>query len=481
MRYEAPESLEGAVALLAGATGETRVLAGGTDLLVQMRADVVDPELIVDIKKIPETRAVTEEKGGWRIGAAVTGAELKEHARLKKAWPGVVEAANLIGSTQVQGRATLGGNLCNGSPAADSVPALIAAGAVATLAGPKGKRDLPVEDVMLGPRKLALTRGEIVVSFLLPPRPPRSSDAYLRFIPRTEMDIAVVGAGVSLTLDGGGTITAARVSLGAVAARVLLVSEAAQAIIGSRLDRAAQDRLEFAFTHTHAYGETYWSFVNGQHTHDGGTHQSAFREGLLKAVKKFDPDQGVKFISYAVWWVRQAIFHALSEHARVFRLPQKLSGQVSKVETARARLARELERPPTTEELAQKTDLTTEQVESLLLAAGDDVSLSAAVGEDGNMELGDTLEQDTIPSVELEMIRSSFEQRIQAMVGDLEEKEREVIRMRFGLDGEEPRTLQEIGEALGLSRERIRQIESKAKEKLRRSREAQGLRGQGAI
>ena len=246
MRYEAPESVEGAVALLSAATGEARVLAGGTDLLVQMRADVVDPDLIVDIKKIAETRAVTEEKGGWRIGAAVTGAELKEHAKLKKAWPGVVEAANLIGSTQVQGRATLGGNLCNGSPAADSVPALIAAGAVATLAGPQGRRDLPVEDVMLGPRKLALKKGEIVVSFLLPPRPPRSADAYLRFIPRTEMDIAVVGAGVSLMLDGAGTISAARVSLGAVAARVLLVQEAAQAIVGSRLDLAAQQRLEAA-------------------------------------------------------------------------------------------------------------------------------------------------------------------------------------------------------------------------------------------
>ena len=126
-----------------------------------MRADVVDPDLIVDIKKIAETRAITEEKGGWRIGAAVTGAELKEHPRLKQVWPGVIEAANLIGSTQVQGRATLGGNLCNGSPAADSVPALIAAGAVATLAGPQGRRDLPVEDVMLGPRKLALGKGEI--------------------------------------------------------------------------------------------------------------------------------------------------------------------------------------------------------------------------------------------------------------------------------------------------------------------------------
>jgi carbon-monoxide dehydrogenase medium subunit len=246
MRYEAPESMEGAVALLAGAKGDARVLAGGTDLLVQIRADILDPELIVDIKRIPETRTVTEENGGWRIGAAVTGAELKEHARLKQVWPGVVEAANLIGSTQVQGRATLGGNLCNGSPAADSVPALIAAGAVATLVGPKGRRDLPVEEVMLGPRKLALTKGEIVVSFLLPARPPRSGDAYLRFIPRTEMDIAVVGAGVNLSLDAGGIITAARVSLGAVAARVLLVAEAAQAIIGSRLDRAAQDRLEAA-------------------------------------------------------------------------------------------------------------------------------------------------------------------------------------------------------------------------------------------
>jgi RNA polymerase primary sigma factor len=199
--------------------------------------------------------------------------------------------------------------------------------------------------------------------------------------------------------------------------------------------------------------------------------------GLIEAAKRFDPDRNVKFISYAVWWVRQAIFHALSEHSRVFRLPQKLSGQVSRLSTAREKLKSELERAPTTEELAQHTKLTTEEVEQLLLAAGDDVSLSAAVGEDGNLELGDTLEQETIPSVEIEMIRTSFEQRIQSMVGDLDDKEREVIRMRFGLDGEEPRTLQEIGEAMGLSRERIRQIESRAKEKLRRSREAQGLRG----
>jgi aerobic carbon-monoxide dehydrogenase medium subunit len=246
MRYEAPDSLDGAVALLAKANGDARVLAGGTDLLVQMRSDVVDPELIVDIKKIAETRAVVEEAGGFRIGAAVTGAELKENARLKAVWPGVVEAANLIGSTQVQGRATLGGNLCNGSPAADSVPALIAAGAVASVVGPAGRREIPVEDVMIGPRQLSLARGEIIASFVLPPRPKRSGDAYLRFIPRTEMDIAVAGAGVNLTVDAGGVITAARVSLAAVAAKVLLVPEAARAIIGSRLDPPAQERLAAA-------------------------------------------------------------------------------------------------------------------------------------------------------------------------------------------------------------------------------------------
>src|SRR5262245_458248 len=246
MRYEAPESLDTAVALLAGAKGDARVLAGGTDLLVQMRSDVVEPELIVDIKKVPETRAIAKEKGGWRVGAAVTGAELREHSELRAAWPGVVEAANLIGSTQIQGRATMGGNLCNGSPAADSVPALIAAGAIAAVAGPKGRREIPVEDVMIGPRKLSITKGEILVSFFLPARPKGAADAYLRFIPRTEMDIAGVGAGVNLAIDGKGVVTAARVSLGAVAEKVLLVPAAAQAIIGSSLNQAAQQRLDAA-------------------------------------------------------------------------------------------------------------------------------------------------------------------------------------------------------------------------------------------
>jgi carbon-monoxide dehydrogenase medium subunit len=246
MRYEVPSTLDQAVALLAAETGEARVLAGGTDLLVQMKTDLIEPVLVVDIKGIPETRQIKEEGGGFRVGAAVTGAELKEHPRLKAVWPGVVEAANLIGSTQIQGRASMGGNLCNGSPAADSVPALIAAGAKASIVGPKGRRELAVEDVMLAPRKLALTKGEIVASFLLPPKPARTGEAYLRFIPRTEMDIAVVGCGVCLTLDSGGTCTAARVSLGAVAPRPLLVAAAAKALIGSKLDDAAMQRLDAA-------------------------------------------------------------------------------------------------------------------------------------------------------------------------------------------------------------------------------------------
>jgi aerobic carbon-monoxide dehydrogenase medium subunit len=246
MRYEAPETLDSAVALLAAEQGEARILAGGTDLLVQIKTDVIEPTLVVDIKRIAEMRQVSEEVGGFRVGAAVTGAELSEHAKLKKAWPGVVEAANLIGSTQIQGRATMGGNLGNGSPAADSVPALIAAAAKAVVVGPQGQREIAVEDVILGPRKLCLTKGEIITAFLLPPRRKHASDAYLRFIPRTEMDIAVVGCGISLALDDKGICVDARVSLGAVAERPLLVADAAKALIGSKIDAPALDKLATA-------------------------------------------------------------------------------------------------------------------------------------------------------------------------------------------------------------------------------------------
>jgi len=246
MRFEAPTTVNAAVKLLAGKAGVARVLAGGTDLLVQMRTDRVAPDLIVDLKRIPALRTITAKNGAFQIGAAVASAELGEHKALRKAWPGVVEAANLIGSHQIQSRATVVGNLCNASPAADSVPALVAAGASAVIAGPRGKRTVPVEKVATGPGKTSLKRGEMVEAILLPKRPPRSGDAYLRFIPRSEMDIAVVGAGVSLTLDAKGVCTAARVALGAVAERVILVPEAAKALIGSTVDAKALERLAAA-------------------------------------------------------------------------------------------------------------------------------------------------------------------------------------------------------------------------------------------
>ncbi len=246
LRYEAPGTVAAAVALLAGADGEARVLAGGTDLLVQLRAELIDPGLVVDLKRIPELCEIAAEDGGIRIGAAVTGAELGEHVGLRETWPGVVEAVELIGSTQIQGRATVGGNLCNASPAADSVPALMAAGATVTIAGPDGRRQAPVAEIATGPGATSLMPGEIVVSLFLPTPPPRTGSAYLRFIPRTEMDIAVVGAGVALTLDEDGHCTAAHVALGAVAERVMLVPEAAEALVGTGLDAAALARLEAA-------------------------------------------------------------------------------------------------------------------------------------------------------------------------------------------------------------------------------------------
>ncbi len=240
IKYAAPDTIDEAVALLTAANGSGRVLAGGTDLLVQLRAGVAKPGIIIDVKKIAEMTTIAETGGSFRVGAAVSGAVIGEHEGLRAAWPGVVEAINLIGSTQVQGRASPGGNLCNASPAADSVPAMVAAGAVVTIQGPKGRRELPVEKITVGPGRTTLERGEIVVSFTLPARPKTSGDAYLRLIPRTEMDIAVVGCGVSLTMDGD-TCTAARVGLGAVAPTVMLIEDAARALVGSRLDDRALD------------------------------------------------------------------------------------------------------------------------------------------------------------------------------------------------------------------------------------------------
>jgi carbon-monoxide dehydrogenase medium subunit len=246
LKYEAPETLQAAVALLSSANGTARILAGGTDVIVQMETDLIEPRLLVDIKKIAEMRQIVAEKGGFRVGAAVPGMDIVNNAAFCNAWPGVVDGVKLIGSIQIKGRATIGGNLCNGSPAADSVPPLIAAGAIARICGPNGVREVPVDQIPVGPGKTSLAKDEIVVSFFLPPRPAHSGDAYQRFTPRTEMDIAVVGASVNLTLDNGGTCTAARVALGAVAPTVLLVKEAADTLIGTRVDEAALDRLAAA-------------------------------------------------------------------------------------------------------------------------------------------------------------------------------------------------------------------------------------------
>lgn len=246
MRYEAPATLDAATALLGGADGNARVMAGGTDLIIQIDNEMIEPDLLVDIKNLREMRSIEQIDGGYRVGAAVTGMELMEHKDFCATWPGVIEGVSLIGSIQVKGRATVGGNVCNASPAADSPPPLIASGATATIIGPNGSRDIPVIDIAVGPGKTSLAKGEIVVAFNFPKRAAHSGDAYQRFTPRTEMDIAVVGVGINLTLDDAGTCTAARVALGAVAARALLVEEAAATLIGTKVDEAALDNLSAA-------------------------------------------------------------------------------------------------------------------------------------------------------------------------------------------------------------------------------------------
>ena len=210
MRYEMPATAKAAAAMLAKEKGKAFILAGGTDLLVKMKAGMVEPDLVVDIKAIKGMKEIKKSASGFVIGAAVPCAALDENKALVAAWPGVVEAANLIGSKQVQGRCTMVGNLCNASPAADSVPALIAAGAKVSIIGPKGARKIAVEDVTVGVGRTSLKKGEFITTIELPKKAARSGDAYLRFIPRTEMDIAVVGVGVCLSLDAYGAIADAR-------------------------------------------------------------------------------------------------------------------------------------------------------------------------------------------------------------------------------------------------------------------------------
>jgi carbon-monoxide dehydrogenase medium subunit len=242
MRFESPTTTKAAATLLGSESGVAHVLAGGTDLLVRMKMGAIEPDLIVDIKRIESLRTLKVAAAGVQIGAAVPAVRLGESDKLRSLWPGVVEAANLIGSDQIQGRCTVVGNLCNASPAADSVPALIAAGAKALIVGPKGKRRVAVEKVVLGPGRTSLARDEFIEAVVLPARTGKSADAYLRFTPRTEMDIAVVSAAVNLTLSRG-VVQSAKVVLGAVAPTAVIVPAAAKALIGTKLDDAALDKM----------------------------------------------------------------------------------------------------------------------------------------------------------------------------------------------------------------------------------------------
>jgi CO/xanthine dehydrogenase FAD-binding subunit len=239
INYEAPTTLDQAVGILKKHGENARPFCGGTDIIIQLRAGVRRTEYLVDVKNLKELHTLSyDAKKGLRLGAAVPCIEIYESDVMRKHYPGLTEAAHLIGSLQIQNRASVGGNLCNGSPAADTTPALIALGAKAKIAGPKGEREVPVESFVVSPGRTVLGPGEILVELLIPAPAAHSSDAYLRFIPRNEMDIAVVGVGASVTLDGD-KVKAARIGLGAVAATPLFATKAADAIVGKKLDEAA--------------------------------------------------------------------------------------------------------------------------------------------------------------------------------------------------------------------------------------------------
>lgn len=237
VQFLSPKTLDEAVQALSNTNniGKTKILAGGTDLLVQIKSGISRPDTIIDIKNIKELKEISNDDGSFTIGAAVSGSKLDDEKDFGDNWPGVLEALKLIGSEQIQGRASLGGNVCNASPAGDSVPALIASGAKVNIHGPNGSRTLPVEEIHIGPGKTSLKDGEIVVNFQFPKKKSCSGDAYLRMIPRTEMDIAVVGCAVNVTMDGDKCVDA-RVALGAVAPTALLVEEASELLIGSSFE-----------------------------------------------------------------------------------------------------------------------------------------------------------------------------------------------------------------------------------------------------
>ena len=231
--YEAPTSLEAAVALLEKHNGSARPLAGGTDLIDHVRTERLTPDILVDVKKIDELNVLEVGADGLRLGAAVPCHRIEANDDVRAAYTAIVDACSIIGGVQIQSRASVGGNLCNSGPAADSTPALIALNATCLITGPNGQREVGVHEFCTGPGKNVLQPGELLVELRMPPRDANSGSHYRRFIPRNEMDIAVVGVGASVTLDDAGeTITAARIALGAVAPTPLLAEEAAAAVIG---------------------------------------------------------------------------------------------------------------------------------------------------------------------------------------------------------------------------------------------------------
>ncbi|MGE5597344.1 MAG: FAD binding domain-containing protein [Hyphomicrobiales bacterium] len=232
--YVAPPTLDDALAVLAEHGSAARVLAGGTDLIVQVRENRRKVDVMVDVKAIPELMNLEiQPDGGLRIGAAVPCARIYQDPEVEQRFPAIIDSASLIGGIQVQSRASLGGNLCNSSPAADSIPTLIALGAVAEVRGRAGSRDVPVEQFCTGPGANVLQPGEMLVAIRIPAPAANSGAAFQRFIPRNEMDIAVANAAANVTLSAdGNTITAARIAVGAVAPTPLLVSAAADALVG---------------------------------------------------------------------------------------------------------------------------------------------------------------------------------------------------------------------------------------------------------
>ena len=235
--YTAPASVDELLTTLAEAAASqkrSQILAGGTDLLVQMKTIDPQPRLIVDIKKIPEATQIRINGSQVSIGAAVPSATLNRHTKLCQLLPGLTEAAYLIGSSQIQSRASIGGNLCNASPAGDTIPALIAHDAMCVVRGASGERRIKAADFATGVQKNCLADDECLLALEINLPAGRMGDAYMRFTPRTEMDIAVVGVGVRLTLDEAGCITDARLSIGAMAVTVLHVEAAAAALIGSK-------------------------------------------------------------------------------------------------------------------------------------------------------------------------------------------------------------------------------------------------------